>query len=146
VLAVDTNVLVYAHRRETAEYPAAFELLRSLTEGSERWAIPWPCIYEFASVVTNRRIWKAAASSPAQAWTQVRAWTAAPGCTLLGETADFFDVLETLVRQPRVQGPLVHDARIAAICLAHGVEALLTRDRDFSPFRQLAVRNPFARG
>ncbi|HVR28710.1 MAG TPA: VapC toxin family PIN domain ribonuclease, partial [Thermoanaerobaculia bacterium] len=65
-------------------------------------------------------------------------------CRLIGETEDFFDLLEAFVRRPRVVGPVVHDARIAAICLAHGVEALLTRDRDFSLFPELSLRNPFA--
>jgi hypothetical protein len=31
-------------------------------------------------------------------------------------------------RRPRVRGPIVHDARVAALRLAHGVEKLLTRD------------------
>jgi toxin-antitoxin system PIN domain toxin len=145
MLAVETNVLVYAHRREVAEHAAAAALLKSLAEGSERWAIPWPCVYEFESVVTNRRIWKASASTPAQAWSQLSVWQASPGCLLIGETEDFFDFLETFVRRPRVIGPVVHDARIAAICVAHGVEALLTRDRDFSLFPELTQRNPFAR-
>jgi len=43
-----------------------------------------------------------------------------------------------------VRGAVVHDARIAAICVAHGVEALLSRDRDFSLFPELDVQNPFA--
>ena len=36
----------------------------------------------------------------------------------------------------------VHDARIAAICVAHGVEELYTRDRDFSIFPELRTRDP----
>ena len=143
MLAVETNVLVYAHRRETAGHATAAALLRDLVEGSEPWAIPWPCIYEFVSVVTNRRIWKAVASTPAEAWAQVRAWTASPACTLIGETESFLDLLDTIAREPRVTGPVVHDARIAAICEAHGVGALLSRDRDFALFPQLTVRNPF---
>jgi toxin-antitoxin system PIN domain toxin len=145
VLAVETNVLVYAHRREAAEHTLAAETLRELAEGSRPWAIPWPCIYEFTSIVTHRRIWKERASTPAQAWAQLRAWQASPTCRLIGETEDFFDFLETFSRRPKVLGPVVHDARIAAICLAHGVEALLTRDRDFSLFPELELRNPFAR-
>ncbi|HEX2464151.1 MAG TPA: TA system VapC family ribonuclease toxin [Thermoanaerobaculia bacterium] len=146
MLAVETNVLVYAHRRETAEHAAASALLRELAEGPERWAIPWPCVYEFASVATNRRIWQAAASTPTQAWAQLRAWQASPTCSVIGETEGFFDLLQDYVRLPRVHGPVVHDARIAAICVAHGVEALLSRDRDFSLFPQLTVRNPFSSG
>ena len=146
MIAVETNVLVYAHRREVAEHSVAADLLRGLAEGWDGWAIPWPCVYEFVSVVTNRRIWRGAASTPAQAWSQLRAWRDSPSCRLIGETEDFFDLLERLARRPKVSGPVVHDARVAAICLAHGVEALLTRDRDFSLFPELVVRNPFALG
>ena len=144
MLAVDTNVLVYAHRREAGEHAAATEVVRQLAEGSEAWAIPWPCIYEFHSVVTNARIWKEAASSPGQSWAQIAAWHASPSARLIGETDGFFALLEEFVTRPRVRGPVVHDARVAAICIAHGVDALLSRDRDFSLFPELAVKNPFA--
>jgi uncharacterized protein len=143
VLAVDANILVYAHRRAAPEHPVAAALLRSLAEGRAAWAIPWPCIYEFFSVVTNPRIWKDLASTPQQAWGQIEAWTAAPNLRLLGETDDFGTLLGRLVSRPRVRGPIVHDARVAALCLAHGVEALLSRDRDFSLFPELPVKNPF---
>lgn len=144
MIAVETNVLVYAHRREVAEHHAAAEVVRGLAEGAEPWGIPWPCLYEFVSVVTNRRIWRSVASTPAQAWAQVRGWCASPGCALLGETEDFLPLLESFALRPRVLGPVIHDARIAAICTAHGVHELLTRDRDFSSFPELRVRNPFA--
>jgi uncharacterized protein len=144
VIAVDTNVLVYAHRRECREHALAREAVTQLAEGQARWAIPWPCIYEFISVVTNPRVWKDAASTPAQAWSQVEAWIGSPTLALLAETPEFETVLAGLAKQPRVRGPMIHDARIAAICLAHGVEALLSRDRDFSLFPALSVQNPFA--
>jgi predicted nucleic acid-binding protein len=44
--------------------------------------------------------------------------------------------------RPLVTGPLVHDARIAALCLAHGVTELWTLNRDFSRFPALKTRNP----
>ena len=144
MLAVDTNVLVYAHRREAAEHAQAFDLLGTLAAGTKPWAIPWPCVYEFFSVVTNARIWKDRASRPRDAWAQVEAWTASPSVRLLREPEGFLTVLGGLVARPRVRGAIVHDARIAALCLAHGVEALLSRDRDFSLFPELELRNPFA--
>ena len=76
MLAIDTNVLVYAHRREASEHAQACGLVRELAEGNSPWAIPWPCVYEFWSVVTNPRIWKASASAPEQAWAQLAAWMA----------------------------------------------------------------------
>jgi uncharacterized protein len=144
MLAVDTNVLVYAHRREAPEHLEAARLLQELAEGQVPWAIPWPCVYEFFSVVTNAKIWRGRVTSPAHAWDQLDAWLASPSLRLLGETEDFPSVLERFLRLPRVRGPVVHDARVAALCIAHGVEELLTRDRDFSLFADLPVRNPFA--
>ena len=142
MVAVDTNILVYAHRREVKEHARATQVVRQLAEGTEPWAIPWPCLYEFFSIVTNTRIWKQAASEPAQATQQIAAWVDSPSLRLIGETDEFWTGLEALMRRPRVRGPVVHDARIAAICAAHGVEALLTRDRDFSLFPDLVTRNP----
>ena len=142
MIAVDSNILVYAHRRESRHHDRAAEVVRALAEGRNRWAIPWPCVYEFFSVVTNRRIWKDAASGPDQAWRQIAAWTASPLVSLLTETDDFLEVLERFARRPRVRGPIVHDARVAAICVAHGVEELLTADRDFALFPELPTRNP----
>ena len=144
MIAVDTNVLVYAHRREGREHRRAADLLRELASGSTPWAIPWPCVYEFFSVVTNVRIWKDAASTPDQAWLQIEAWLGSPSVTLLSEPEGFEEVLRELLRNPRVRGPVVHDARIAALCLAHGVDALVSRDRDFSLFPELRLQNPFA--
>lgn len=143
MVAVDTNVLVYAHRREASEHAVAIALLRALAEGNAAWAIPWPCVYEFFSVVTNPRIWGKASSTPADAWRQVEAWTGSPTVRLLAETDDFAAVLARFVMKPRVRGPVIHEARIAAICLAHGVQTLYTRDRDFSLFPELKRQDPF---
>jgi toxin-antitoxin system PIN domain toxin len=144
VLAVDANVLVYSHRREVPEHAQALEIVRGLAEGTQPWAIPWPCLYEFWSVVTHPRIWKDAATSPDKAWAQVEAWLASPQLRLLAETREFAPILEKFLKRPRVRGPIVHDARVAALCVAHGVEALVTRDRDFSLFGELVTRDPFA--
>jgi toxin-antitoxin system PIN domain toxin len=143
VRAVDTNILVYAHRREAPEHTRAAALMRACAEGSEPWAIPWPCVYEFFSVVTNARIWKESASTPKQAWAQLAAWFAAPTVRLLSETPELPAILAQLAERPRVRGPVIHDARVAAICIAHGVAALITRDRDFALFPELKIEQPF---
>ena len=144
MIAVDTNVLVYAHRRESHVGEEAHALMVGLAEGDRAWAIPWPCCYEFLSVVTNRRIWKESATTPQQAWRQFHAWISSPSNRMIGETDNFPEVLRRFVDRPRIVGGVVNDARIAAICVAHGVDALLARDRDFSMFPELAVRDPFS--
>ena len=58
MIAVDTNILAYAHRRESQVHDQAHSIMARLAEGDRIWTIPWPCCYEFLSVATNRRIWK----------------------------------------------------------------------------------------
>ena len=60
MLAVDSNILVYAHRRESEPYAQARRTLEELAHGDRPWAIPWPCCHEFLGVVTNRKTWKEA--------------------------------------------------------------------------------------
>ena len=51
-------------------------------------------------------------------------------------------ILRRQLLDGHVQGPAVHDARVAAICIGHGVRELLTADRDYDRFPSLRRRNP----
>ena len=141
MIAVDTNVLVYAHREDSPWHDAAYTRIAELAEGRAPWAIPWPCLHEFIAIVTHPRIY-APPSPPAAAVDQVDAWLESPSVTLLCESERYWPTLKVLVQDGRVTGPLVHDARVAALCLLHGVRELWTADRDFGRFAGLAVRNP----
>ena len=89
MIAVDTNVHVYAHRREARVGDQAHRIMAGLAGGDQPWAIPWPCSFEFLSVVTNRRLRKDTATAPRQEWLQFRAWTESPSNQLIGETSNF---------------------------------------------------------
>jgi toxin-antitoxin system PIN domain toxin len=141
LIALDTNILVYAHREDCPFHAAALASVTGLAEGRSAWAIPWPCIHEFLAIATHPRIWRPP-STATQAVNQVDAWLESPSLHLLGETAEHWPKLRAAVVRGRVAGALVHDARIAALCLQHGVRELWTVDRDFSRFIGLAVRNP----
>lgn len=141
MIAVDSNLLVHAHRQASPDHRRASRLIHEVAESPERWAIPWPCLHEFFSVVTNRRI-VTRASTHQEAIDQIDAWLSSPSVVLLGEAVQHWTVLRQLLDEGGVAGPLVHDAKIAAICLAHGVSELWTADRDFSRFPRLRTRNP----
>jgi toxin-antitoxin system PIN domain toxin len=145
MIAVDTNILVYAHRKDSAFHGRADDALTGLCEGRSDWAIPWPCIHEFIAIVTHPGIYRPA-TPLADALTQVECWLESPRLRLLGEeVADlYWPRLKGLLSTGRVAGPLVHDARVAAICLAHGIDCLWTTDRDFSRFPELPTINPLA--
>jgi predicted nucleic acid-binding protein len=57
VIAVDTNILVYAHRRDASFHQAAARVMKDLAEGRPAWALPWACLHEFVGVVTHPRIY-----------------------------------------------------------------------------------------
>lgn len=141
MIAVDTNLLVYAHRRDATPHREATEAIRTLAEGPDPWAIPWPCVHEFLAIVTHPRIFRPP-STLAQAMAQVDAWLESPTLVLLGEAPGYWRHAGEVLRRARVVGPRVHDARIAALCAFHGVDILWSADRDFHRFSGLKVRNP----
>ena len=141
MIAVDTNILVYAHREDSPFHGAASERISELAEGSAMWAIPWPCLHEFLAIVTHPRIYTPA-SPLTRALDQVDAWIESPTLVLLAEAAEHWSTLRALLTAGRIVGPRVHDARIVALCRQHGVRELWSADRDFSRFAGLSVVNP----
>lgn len=119
----------------------AKELIDGLRHQSAPWAVPWPCVHEFISVATHPGIYKPA-STLSEALGFLDALLASRQLLLLGESPGYFDKLRELATKARLKGPRIHDARIAALCLHHGVSELWSADRDFSAFPQLKVRNP----
>ncbi len=143
MIALDTNILVYAHREDSPHHAAAQRALQRAITGRSTVGVPWPVLHEFLAIVTHRRIYQPATPMP-DALAAVEALTGAPGVHLLGEGADQLPLLSELLASGTATGARVHDARIAAICLAHGVDALWSADRDFSWFPQLKVVNPLS--
>jgi uncharacterized protein len=141
VIAVDTNVLVYAHRAESKHNEQCYDLLRHLASGPALWGIPSPCLAEFLCVVTHPR-YLTTPTPLSLALDQVRFWLTGPTSRVLTESFGTWDTLRDLVDSAQLVGPQVYDARIAAITLEHGVREIWTFDRDFSRFPKLRIRNP----
>ena len=141
MIAVDSNILVYAHREDSPWHEIAFARLGEMAEGPGAWAIPWPCLHEFLAIVTHPRIYNP--PSPLDtALAQVEAWLEAPGLVLLMEMEGYWAELRAMLAAGRVTGSQVHDARVAALCRLHRVEELWSADRDFSRFPGIKVTNP----
>jgi hypothetical protein len=141
MIAVDTNILVYSHREESPFHGDAKRLVADLREGPADWSIPWPCIHEFIAIVTNPRIFKAPTPLGA-AFASIEAWLAGENLHCLAESEGYLTQLRELSLKAKLQGARIHDARIAALCLHHGITELWTADRDFSAFPKLTIRNP----
>jgi len=144
VIAVDTNLLIYAHREDSEFHQAARGLVESLRHQSAPWAIPWPCVHEFIGIATHPGIYKPA-STLSEALGFLDALFASQQLQLLSESDGYFEKLRAIAAAAQLKGPRIHEARIAALCLHHGVRELWSADRDFSAFPQLTVRNPLVR-
>lgn len=139
MIAIDTNVLVYAHRPESPLHGPAAQHVAALANGDAAWAIAWPTLHEFLAVVTHKRVY-VPPTPMADALAQIEGWLMSPSLKILNENAGYLPALAAMLTKSGVTGPKVHDARIAALCIAHGVDTILTMDRDFSAFPELKVR------
>src|SRR5512136_740409 len=112
MIAVDSNLLVYAHREDAPWHQASLACLTGLAEGRATWAIPWTCLHEFLAISTHPRIYSP--PTPLElAVDQVGAWLESPSVVLLGEGEGCWDELRSLVLSGKATGPKVHDARVA---------------------------------
>lgn len=139
MIAVDTNVLIYAHRREADLHAAAAHELRGLAEGTAPWGLPVFCIAEFLRVVTHRRVFNPP-SPLSHAIDFLDHLLSSPSCRILRPGAGFVDLLTSTARQADARGNLMFDAQIAALCREHGIAGILTNDRDFERFEHLRPR------
>ena len=141
MIAVDSNILVYAHREDSQWHNKSYARMVELAEGRSPWAIPWSCLHEFLAIVTHPRIYDP--PTPLEgAIRQVEAWLESPTLVLLSETADYWEMLRGTLLSGCIAGPQVHDARVVSVCRQHGVSELWTADRDFGRFSGLRIRNP----
>lgn len=133
MIAVDTNVIVYAHREETLQHQQAVAWLTSLAEGVSPWGIPIFCVGEFVRIVTHSGIFDPP-SPLAQALTALERLLESPSCTLLVPGSRYFALFCEAARHADARGNLIFDAQIAALCRESGYTSLLTLDRDFARF------------
>lgn len=141
MIAIDTNILVHAHRRDAQLHENAKQSVAQLAEATVPWCICYHSLIEFFGVVTQSKIWNMP-STAQQAFDQIRAWHESPSMRIIYDHEAEFEIIEKLAVAGCVQGGMIHDARIAACCIGNGVHELWTVDRDFSRFPSLKVKNP----
>jgi toxin-antitoxin system PIN domain toxin len=142
VFVVDTNVLVYAARRDAPFHEPCREAVERWRAQEGAWFSTWSVVYEFLRVMTHRgasqRPWTLAG-----AWSFVDALLASPGFRILGPTPRHADVAAEVFRAlPELSGNRLHDAHIAVLMREHGVRRIYTRDADFHRFPFLEPVDP----
>lgn len=140
MIAVDTNVLIYADRAELPLHREALAAIRRLAEGDEAWALPVFCVGEFVRVVSHPRLFDPPTPS-AEAVESIEALFESPSLRVLYPGNRYWPLFGKLIRQAGARGNLVFDVQIAALCLEHGAGTILSEDRDFTRFAGMTVKS-----
>jgi len=138
VIAIDTNILVYAHRASAPEHGRALAWLRHFAEGRLPWGLPVFCIGEFVRVATHARVLDPP-STLKETIAALDGVLASPTVRVLSPGRQFPEIYFDALRAGDARGNLAFDAQIAAVCLEHGADRILTLDRDFARFPRLEL-------
>lgn len=140
MIAIDANLLVYAHVSSFPQHEAARVWLEQQLLALPRVGLPWPSLLAFMRLVTNPRVFTEP-ESIADAWTQVEAWLDADPAWVPEPQDGHRKILGECLRVSALRANDVPDAHLAAIAIEHGLR-LATTDTGFARFDRLSWFNP----
>ena len=141
MIALDTNLLVYAHRAGAAEHDAAKDVILKVAHHHAGWGIATSCLAEFWAVVTHPAC-PGGPSEPEQAQLFLnhliedgggQIWTSGPG---------FGYRLLQKATELKVSGPRIFDLQIALTACENGARQIWTNDKHFVALPGLGVITP----
>jgi len=141
MIAVDTNLLIYAHRAALKEHRAARRAIQRASAQANGWGIPLPCVGEFWAVVTHPAC-AGGPSSPAQAREFLASLIDGAGARLWLPGEGFWRRWTQLAEHLGVQGSRVFDLQIGLIAYDNGAVEIWTHDRQFAVISGLRVHDP----
>jgi hypothetical protein len=141
VIAIDTNLLVYAHRAATFQHSAARKALENAFHDARGCGISLPCITEFWSVVTHPSA-ADGPSTPALAHKFIRSLVEQVLVHIWLPGDGFAQRFMQSAADRAVVGARVFDLQIGMIALEHGADEIWTHDRNFLRLPGLRVVDP----
>lgn len=142
MIAVDTNLLVYAHRARTREHRAALRALERARRDPRGWGVSLTSVVEFWSVVTHPAA-SGRPSTTAEARAFVDTLTGDAGGRVWVPGERFRERLLALADRLDVRGPRIFDLEIALTAFDNGASEIWTLDGRFVTVPGLEVRRPF---
>jgi toxin-antitoxin system PIN domain toxin len=142
VIVLDANVLLYAYDGTSPHHSVARDWLKGVFSGSELVGLPWQVVWAFLRLSTNSRIF-ADSLSMEKAVEVAQEWMDLKQVRMLAPGERHWRLLQQMLIDGRVRGPLTTDAELAALTIEYG-GVLYTTDRDFARFPGLRWLNPLA--
>ncbi len=142
MLAVDTNVLLYAANADSEFHEPCLSRLEGWRRDPSPTFLTWNVCYEFLKNATHPKVFRGPWRVEL-AMGFIEALLASPGFTLLTATQRHAAVLaQTLAELPELRGGVLHDLHTAVLMREHGISRICTNDRDFQRFPFLTVVDP----
>jgi len=143
VIAIDTNLLVYAFRAAVPEHSAAKKALERAFDDRRGCGIGLPCISEFWSVVTHPKA-VGGPSTPTLAAKFIESIIEQAELHIWLPTEGFANRILKLAGELAVTGHRIFDLQIGMIAMEHGARELWTHDRNFQAPPGLRIVDPLA--
>jgi len=141
MIAIDTNILVYAQRRQTTQHRVARKAIERASGDPRGWGIPLTCIAEFWCVVTHPT--SSGGPSPAkEARGFLHDLVVNGGASLWAPGIGFWERMTQLASDMKIAGPRVFDLQIALIALENGATEIWSHDRGFAGLPGWLVLDP----
>lgn len=140
MIALDTNLLIYAHRAATPEHRAARGAIEAALNTPGGCGITLPSVAEFFSIVTH--LTASGRPSTPMAAADFLASLRESGVEDLAPGPAFAARLAQVVADLGVKGPRIFDVQIGLCALDAGATELWTHGGGFAKIPGLAVRDP----
>jgi len=140
MIALDTNILVYAHRAGVPEHSAAKRSIEEVAGSAGGWCIPFPCIAEFWAVVTHPGS-SGRPSRPREA-RQFLDNLVAAGAKILYPRSGAMERLTELAVRLNIEEARIFDLQIGLICQDGGAREIWSHDCNFIAVPGLVVNDP----
>lgn len=139
---MDVNVLVYAHREDTADHLAYREWLESIINGNAAYGYSELVLSGFLRIVTHPRVFEmpSALSSAVRFVNQIRE---AHHAVRLASGPMHWKIFLQCIEQIDAKGNSIPDAYHAALAMEWNC-VWVTTDKGFKRFKGLKVRHPLA--
>ncbi len=141
MIAIDTNLLIYAHRASLPEHRPAQRAIERASRNPRGWGIALPSLAEFWSIVTHPES-RGGPSTAKQASGFLRALISEAGAVLWMPHEGFWERLVALAGQLGIQGPRIFDLQIGLTAYDNGALEIWTHDGRFAAHPGLRVHDP----
>jgi toxin-antitoxin system PIN domain toxin len=136
---IDANLLLYVHDSTSEYHCAALDWWTQQLEADRLIGIPWLTVSAFLRISTHRALRRPLSSR--EAVEIVDSWFQYDQVRPISPGANFWAFFRQVVVEGQVVGPLMSDAKLAALALECGA-MVSTNDLDFLRFQSVQVEFP----